>query len=308
MDALGGGPKSTAVTWFPNEFILVRSTTKNKVTLKGRLPDQTKKIWIEGVEVKPNPDHRFETQIGFIGERKTVQVRTVDASGAQGEGRYEIKLSLDSQEPVESVNLGQAPERKPDWTGGFGIGYSAISYSQTYVESFHEKALTLKGHVERNLGASRFTFGLGGFYNVWVLSHPGELKIRVLGGNLRLGYRLLEPQGRFQTRLNFGTYFNTAVTDLGFKNMIGPQIFPEVSYRFQHSKMVTAYFKFSPILVGSSFNLKSDREVALGIGYRYLFLNGKSIGITLDYSQLDAVAGSIEAHTQTTTLGLGYGL
>ena len=112
---------------------------------------------------------------------------------------------------------------------------------------------------------------------------------------------------RLQFRLNGGIYYNTSVSEIGFKNMLGPQIFPELSLRISKNQGVMTYFKYSPVVVAGGIDITRNRELATGLYFRQSLKNRKSIFVGLDYAELDAVSGAKEAHTRTLSLGVGLG-
>jgi len=193
------------------------------------------------------------------------------------------------------------------WRGSFGAGYSAIHYSQTQVDAFSVGAVTLKAGLETSLSNPRWTLGAGTFINAFTLSNSSAYSFRILGVNLRGGYYLTAPESKLQFRLNGGIYYNTALSAIGFKNMFGPQVFPEWSIRISPREALMIYFKYSPVLVAGGLDLGRNRELAGGIYFRHLLEGGNSIFLGMDYALLDAFTADAEAHTRSLSIGVGMG-
>jgi hypothetical protein len=113
------------------------------------------------------------------------------------------------------------------------------------------------------------------------------------------------PQSSTQFRLSTGAYYNTSVSELGFKGMLGPQVMPELSFRLSKNTGVLTYFKYAPILVNGSFDFAKNKEIAAGIHYRFTLKNGTTLTGGVDYATLDAVAGTDSAQTQSISFGMG---
>ena len=199
------------------------------------------------------------------------------------------------------------PKSASRWRGSFGAGYSSIQYSQTQVEPFSVGALTLKGGIETSLSNSRWTLGAGTFINAVTLSNSSAYSFRILGVNLRAGYYLTPPESSVQFRLNGGIYYNTALSAIGFKNMFGPQVFPELSFRIGARDALMIYFKYSPVMVAGGVDLGRNRELAAGIYLRHGLEGGRSIYLGIDHAFLDVFTPAAEAHTRSLSIGIGLG-
>ncbi|MBU6154327.1 MAG: hypothetical protein KGP28_08510, partial [Bdellovibrionales bacterium] len=90
-------------------------------------------------------------------------------------------------------------------------------------------------------------------------------------------------------------------------NMIGPQVFPEFSFRITPRRSVMTYLKYAPVLAAGSFDFLRNREIAAGLYYRQLLSGTNNLFAGLDYSLLDATAGGDKASARSLSLGIGFG-
>jgi hypothetical protein len=195
----------------------------------------------------------------------------------------------------------------PRWRKSFSVGITSLTYSQTAVDPFTQKLITIKGGVEIPINDSRWSIGTGFFFNAFELSNTGNYDLKILGFNLRLGRFLTAPESRVQVRFNGGVYYNTSLSVIGFKNMLGPQIFPELSYRITNRQSVMIYVKYSPVLVAGGIDIIRNRELATGIYFRQSLVSGSGFFAGVDIAGLDAAAGSDEARTRSVSFGIGFG-
>lgn len=193
------------------------------------------------------------------------------------------------------------------WKKSLGLGLTNLHYSQTLVTPFTQRFITVKGGLETLMPGSEWSLGGSFFFNSIALSNSGTYRLRILGVNLRSGRFLTSPESGIQVRLNGGVYYTTSLSEIGLKDMVGPQIFPEFSFRISQAKSVMIYFKYSPVLVAGSFDIFSNRELALGLYFRQLISNTNSWFVGVDYSELDARFGSEEASMRSLSLGAGLG-
>jgi hypothetical protein len=153
--------------------------------------------------------------------------------------------------------------------------------------------------------------GLSAFGTAYQFSKSSSVNARYLGVNTRLGYFLPPITPDLFLSFYAGYYFTTTfVTNdfFGYKNLGGPQIYPAIRKVLANGHVLSGYFKFSP--VSSSFSLLtlSNREIAGGLAYSILLEDQRSLGVTLDYSNIKLDFNNVLMSTTSLTLGLQYGL
>jgi hypothetical protein len=215
-------------------------------------------------------------------------------------------VSRKREVPVQEIGKEQV-RPPPRWRKSFSIGITSLTYSQTAVDPFTQKLITIKGGVEIPITDSRWSIGTGFFFNAFELSNTGNYQLKILGINFRLGRFLTAPESRIQVRFNGGVYYNTSLSVIGFKNMLGPQIFPELSYRISKQKSVLVYVKYSPVLVAGGIDIIRNRELATGLYFRQALASGSGFFAGIDIAGLDAAAGLDEARARSVSFGIGFG-
>jgi hypothetical protein len=209
--------------------------------------------------------------------------------------------------PVAEAPKHRAQPAQARLKKSIGIGLTDLTYSQTGVDEFKEKLLTLKGGLEMQIPNSAWSIGGGFFFNAFELSNTGIYQLKILGVNLRAGTFLTPHESAVHVKFNGGLYYNTSISEIGFKNVIGPQIYPEIIFRMGGRSSVMIYGKYSPVLVAGSFNMIRNREIATGIYFRQAFGDGKSFLAGIDYAGLDASVGAEEAKARSLSFGIGLG-
>ena len=192
-----------------------------------------------------------------------------------------------------------------------GIGYSALEWKDPGGETLTESTLTAKVSADYPIGDSRFSLGGNIYSSVAILSKNTSSHTHFMGTNIRGGYRLPYLKQPWSLRLYGGIYFTTTfggTSDFGYENLIGPQIYPTLTYTFQNGAMATTYFKYSPVANGVGFYTLDNRELATGGAYYFPsikkgVLKGSSVGLTVDLSWLDLKTSAGNVQLQTLSLG-----
>lgn len=308
------GEKMNLIKW-TNETVLVAiDGDRRSVRVEGQLKAGYQKISFDGIPITISPDRFFELDLRFTGSRKVFLIKIEGAGGRSGVIKYTLTPTgvLAPTVPVSGGRRAEPPKKKKKkrkstrWS--LGVGFTSLQYSQTVddqVDSLSELLLTIKGGVEYSLVPNKYTLGFGFFYNALVLSKSGEYPMQVVGGNLKLGFLMTPPKASTQFRFSTGAYYNTSLSEIGFKGMVGPQFMPELSFKMSKNTGILTYLKYAPILVNGSLDFAKNKELAAGVHYRYTLKSGTTVTGGLDYANLDAYAGTAEAHTKSITLGMG---
>jgi len=197
-----------------------------------------------------------------------------------------------------------------------GIGYSALDWKDPGGETLSESTLTAKVSVDYPIGDSRFSLGGNIYSSVAILSKNTTSHTHFMGTNIRGGYRLPYLKQPWSLRLYGGIYFTTTfggTSDFGYENLIGPQVYPTLTYTLQNGAMATTYFKYSPVSDGVGFYTLDNRELATGGAYYFSAINkgalkGSSVGLTVDLSWLDlkTQAGNVQLQTLSLEIALRF--
>jgi hypothetical protein len=310
------GEKTGIIQW-TNETVLVAvDGDKRSVRVEGRLRDGYQKLSLDGIPITISPDRFFELDLRFTGSRKAFLVKVEGAGGRSGVMKYTLSPTGVHAPtiPVSGMRRADAQKKKKKKKRtrySLGVGVTSLQYNQrdsTAPENdirLTELLLTVKGGVEYALVPNKYILGVGFFYNALVLSNSGEFPLQILGGNVKLGFLMSPPKSSTQFRFSTGAYYNTSISEIGFKSMVGPQLMPELSFRMSKNTGILTYLKYAPIMVNSSFDFSKNKEIAAGVHYRHTLKGGTTITAGVDYANLDAYSGTDSAHTKTLSFGMG---
>jgi hypothetical protein len=196
------------------------------------------------------------------------------------------------------------------WFIAPALAYSSITTKQTGLTDYSTTALTAKLSVNYRLKPNVWDLGGSVFGTVWQLSKNKDIKVNYLGANLRAGYLFPAWNDRWFLSLYGGWYFSSmSVQDqlFGFQNVNGPQIYPSVRYSLAENRVISGYFKFSPISNQLQLLSLTSREIATGLTYTHLLENFRSVSVGFDLSDLILVNGETTVATKTYSLGVQFG-
>jgi hypothetical protein len=263
-----------------DQVILVETIgDQNKTLLHGHVTNKIKQLFFNGREIKVDENGGFEVKHEFRTDTKTFNLRVVGADTKSYFNQYRIKATNAANETI----------RKSLFRFSAGAGLTVLSYRQQAVTPFSEMAMTIKGSASYPLIKDQIDIGISGFYNVFgfASTSPRGYKMRYMGLNARVGYSVIKAPSAFRLNLNVGVYYNTSFSDIGFGNMMGPQLYPELSYIFSNGHSLHAYGKFSPALSSDySISFSDNRELAAGLHYSFPITPVNRLTIGLDLSQL----------------------
>ena len=215
-----------------------------------------------------------------------------------------------SSKPVEKA----PPPRKVSFLG-VSADLTSITYQETGLANLTELALTGKFSYLLELAPRKWDLGISGFATLLPIStNQAGVSLRFFGINGRMGYVVPWIREPFRFSLLVGGYYTTTMSSglpFGFRNMFGPQVFPTLRYNVTQSDAVTVYFKYSPILNGSTLTFQS-KEVAYGASWGHSLANRHPLSFSVNASQLDlnldTGTGKLDILSQTLSVGVGYGL
>jgi hypothetical protein len=311
------GQKLNLIQWTDETVLVAVDGEKRSVRIEGRLKAGYQKVTLDGIPITISPDRFFELDLRFSGSRKVFLIKVEGAGGRSAVVKYVLTPTgvLAPTIPVSGSRRADAQRKKKKKQKktrySLGMGVTSLQYTQsdsTDPEAdikLTELLLTLKGGMEYALVPNKYILGIGFFYNALVLSKSGEFPLQILGGNVKLGFLMSPPKASTQFRFSTGAYYNTSISEIGFKGMMGPLLMPELSFRMSKNTGILTYFKYAPIMVRSSFDFSKNKEIAAGLHYRYTLKSGTTITAGVDYASLDAYSGTDSAHTDTLSFGMG---
>ena len=247
-------------------------------------------------------DGSFNIHFGFPNESKVFTISATDAENKTYRMQYKIN-PIDHQEII----LDKVPPHR--WRFSLGTGLTLISFRQKNLTPFDQWAVTLKGSANYRIVPEKLDLGFSSFYNAipFASKSPVGYKIQYLGVNTRLVWTIIGAPSPFRLNLSGGLYYNTSLSTVGFTNMYGPQLYPEIIYVFNNGNSILFYGKYSPALSQSnSISFKDNRETALGMHYSFPISFTKRMSVGVDLSQLSlSVPSGDWASTNTYSLTAG---
>jgi hypothetical protein len=264
-------------------------------------------LLLEKSTIPLDKDGKFNLEVPLSGPR---QIIVLDAVGPQGALET---LNVEVLAPCYAVAAAKTDvdSGSPALPFSLGAGTSLISYQQASIVDFSETAITLKVAYTRPLFSPKFELNLSAYFTAAAIGQSQDATARFLGLNGRVGYVIPSIPEPWRVLILGGWYYTTMfVTDnlFGFRNLMGPQLYPTVQRTLTARDSVGAYFKFSPVADGISPLSLSNRELAAGIAYSRKLANEKRVSVSLDAARLDLDVQSVVIRSQSLSLGVGYSL
>lgn len=259
----------------------------------------------EAAPIPRQPDNTFEHWHTLESPSSIVEILAISPLGEVERETYVAQIS---RWPVETVAPPKAFRRK--WTLTPNIGVSILSFSETGMSDVNQKALTAKFNVAYTL-TPLWDTGVSGYFTLMPISSSPSGTARFLGINLRTGYAIPSIEDPWRVAISAGFYYTSMFvsTDLfGFRNMMGPQLFPSIRRTLKNGNNISGYLKFSPISNNATSISFSSSELALGGAYTIVQRNFHPLSITLDIAKLSLQIETVKMLSTSYSLGVGYGL
>jgi hypothetical protein len=272
------------------------------VRLSGRFEGRRSKLLFNNEPVALD-SRQFEIEVTIRDATTSLEFSTVSVLGTvQSE---EVVLQSDPPNPVREILKGLQAE-----VSSFNIGLSAaaMNYEDNAGEKLSQIGLGAKLSYSRFLTANRRHVLAANAYSTFipVSQSRSDTHLWLVGSNLRYGY-FLGSYEKAKIWLYGGYFYTTTLSPggrIGFTNLLGPQLYPTVSFQLRKRDSIATYFKFAPL-----YGLQdlASREIALGVSYTSRSLLGMSNTFSLDHSQITLIAGQAEIRLGSTVLGYSIG-
>ena len=259
-------------------------------------------------EVKPSGAFRLE--IPYDSDLSSLELMAVANTGEVEFHFY--RLAVTTLQPVSSEkSVTSAANRifKKKIDKRFyispGLGVTLIQYTQTDFAPYSATVLTAKVSANYLLLPPKWDLGATAFATAFTLSHTGDVSVRFIGLNLRLGYLFPAVKDPWRFAVYGGWYYSTMLASdqtFGYLNISGPQLFPTLRRTFANGHAMTGYLKFSPVSNALSLMSLSNNEIAVGLGY-LIPTKKHTYSVNLDYARLSFTAGATALTSSNLTLG-----
>ena len=273
-----------------------------QVRIAGRFESPESKLLLDFEPVAVEGG-QFDIELAIRDATTTLEFSTVNLMGQiQTET---VILQSDPPNPVREILKSLQAE-----TSSIGVGLSGalMNYEDNAGVKFQQFGIAGKLSYSKFLTSNRRHVAAANIYRTFLplSGNDNGLRLNLLGMNLRYGYFLGQSAGwRFWL---YGGYFYSTTTSpsgrIGFRNLLGPQVYPMASRQLSRRDSIFTYFKFAPLY---GLGDLSSREMAYGVSYTYRPLTGLSMSLSLDHSQITLNAGQAEIRLGSTVLGYSVG-
>jgi hypothetical protein len=203
------------------------------------------------------------------------------------------------------------------------LGFTYISYSEApevgSPAQINEIMATFKLSYQYNLAPPRWNAGITTFVNLIPLSTSStgfldEPSAQFFGLNFRVGYVVPQIPEPWRLSIMVGTYYVTMFgSDIGFVNLMGPQLFPVLRRTLSSGDTVTCYLKLSPVGEGFAIEGLTNREMAFGGAWNHVLKNGRTFSAMLDFANLalylpngDGIPTAVSSTSFSLSAGLSF--
>jgi len=288
--------------------VIIRQKTSSRSQLIVRTTQLLEPI-SENEESGPWREYQF--LIPLTGVLTPLGITLVNAKGVARQQTWNLRLN--EWETVRSTPK-VSGESSP-WSFSVQSAVTQIFFQQSFLPEISQTDLTGKINVSYSFGNKRlssarpWSLSTTTYFTLLPLVPPTDTAYtaRFFGSNLRLGYSWAFGD-RWILGIHTGLYYLSIFPsqfDFGFRNMLGPQLFPTLSFRISPKQVVSSYFKYSPVIqygAGLSF---SNREIATGLSYSGNFWQTTALLIGLDLSQVDISLEGITILDRTVGFSVG---
>lgn len=259
--------------------------------------------------IPTRPNGTFSLNVQVLKKESIIHLVVVPPTGMTH--RHHFKLKIDGWPSQRSGPYSS------DGALSLGLSVTQVQYTETNVESQDQTALTMKFGYAMRLGTgdvTRWSLQFMNFVTLAALKTSRDPPIRFLGINIRIGYDLPQISRPWGVGIYGGIYYQTtfvAENAYGFANLIGPQLYPTLTYEIGRNRAFHLYAKYSPILSGAAVLPLNNREIAAGLGYRWMTSDMQPVVLGLDLSQLRFITDAPqlnETNLESETLSASFGI
>jgi hypothetical protein len=275
---------------------------------EGMVTESVQSFRLNGREYEVHPKEVFTLNVPYRGGRTVFQIEVADQNGKMYRSQYRLKRVRDSTMTVTHI-LGDDPNSEfSRFRFSLGSGITWISYRQQDTTTFDEKVLTLKGGVVYRAIDSKLDLGISSFWNALILSNnsPQNDEVRYFGANFRATYHVIDAPSKVRFYLSGGLYWNSSGGNVGFADMLGPQIYPELTFLLGNGHSIYLYSKLAVSVTSNrGHRINENREVAAGAHYSFPLNESNRMSLGVDLSQLNLTTNDAWASTNTYSLSVG---
>lgn len=289
--------------------ITVHGQTESVVMLKGKYKRDQWSLTSEKYPVRNGADGNFYLEVPVENTNdQTLELTAIGPSGASE--TQEVTLTFGEWETLRHPRIDPDTSPTKRLYTSFGLGLTSISHAESIMPTYTSIAVTAKAGINYLLFPPRWDLGFSGYITAFQLTKSQDIDVRYIGANARIGFVFTRTKSPWKIALYGGMYYTTMVVQdsaFGFRNMIGPQVYPAVRYKFMNGNSLNFYAKYSPVTGSFSVLTLANHEIAGGVSYVAALSSGQNLSYSLDVSNLSLVITGVSITTSVIVLGMGVG-
>ena len=253
--------------------------------------------------------------ITLTGGSAKVETRSISAKDKVETGELEISIPqwqmIQENPSLIPGEFESTPTSGPVKRSRFmlvpALGYSIVFYEQTRVGTFTQHSLLLKLWMRYQIDPSWITTFNSNLHGLTLAKNSvNSAKFLEVEGKVGRSYALADGAWRVGGLFGFH-YINMLPSDpnIGFRNLLGPQITGDVGYRLNPDEAFAFGLKYS--LMGPPFKLP-NRKVAFTLGWNHRLTPEHDLWTTLEYLDIrgNFASGVLKSQIFHLTFGLTF--
>lgn len=270
------------------------------------IPEGTNLI-ARGRPLKTDEPNHVELSVPWNASEQVVPIQLVDAYGQITESSIRLY-------GTSAASLIRASDAKISAKSAFvvGLGPTLIHYTESGLRltNYRSTALTVTGDYQLPMSASGNWTIQGSIYGTAVqIQQSTSDDPRFIGVNGRLIYRLPFSRESLELKLAAGIYYLSMIVpseSFGFKNLVGPQLYPTIRYQIPGVLTLRTYVKYSPVSEQLRIMDLANREFAYGISFASPALLKQKLSINYNHSDLSLSLSGIQISNTTDSVSLSF--
>lgn len=308
VELVAGSGKIEGLSWELSKVPAQPKTKGEDTWIQARVPGIFQNPgWtlINGSEpIKLDTQGKFEIVSEIRGGASTLRLFAVGPTGEMES--LEVGLLVREFAKVQATAQAAPPKRlylSPSLT------VTPLYMTDSRIGSLSQTGINLRVNANYLLVPPMWDIGASAYITAFVPIKSTAYSARFFGANLRAGYVLPYFKDPWRVGIQVGWYYTTMLPigdGFGFRNLMGPQLYPTFRRQFKNGMTLMSYFKFSPITNGLQFLTLGNRELAAGASMIFPLSNGHSVSAALDYSNLSLSLSGTTILVSALSIGVGY--
>ncbi len=295
------------------------------VTLKGTFAKSDYQLLLNKSEMlQVDPDSKkVEFKVNLLQEMTEFELTAVGPTGEIVREILTAKVQYKQEAPVAEEPVAKAEEPTASSSDDAeakllgvraGLSLTSVSYSQTGSASFSMIVPTLRASYSKFIFPDRWNkkVDLGASFYMTTFPITTDLVGSALyfyGVNVRAGYHHdIKPDLHLLAGGGFYYLGTFGRADTGYVNVVGLQLFGNITKKFEDKSRIGGYLKFAPVSESLGSLSFGNSEKAFGFEYGLKpaaegFFHNHPLSLNADFSWLYLDVGAVVSKTQTISVG-----